>query len=126
MKTTIWNKDNCKKYAHSKGSMNVAIDGRISFNSTALEILGFTEKSRFQFVQDSENLENWYIQPISSIRGFQINCVKNRAIFYNRALAIKILQSINAGTSAKFIISPHLYEEIYIPIITHSKEEKND
>ena len=127
MKTIIWNKSNCKKYTHSKGTINISISGRISFNNRALEILGFTEKSKFLFIQDSDNNKNWYIQLTTKPEGFSITVKsKNRwTAFFNRSLAIQILQSLNAGQSTKFIISPHLFEEKYYPIITHSKEEKN-
>ncbi len=125
MKLKEYNKETCRRYQQKRATLQISSDGKISFNLRAATILNLKEYPNVTFLQDEDNLQNWYVKVEKEGKGFLTKEYRTHGRnFYSRALATNILQSVNSGVSCKFIVSPHLMEnsDLY-PIITHSKTE---
>lgn len=97
MKLKIFDEENCRPSAKEHSPfISINTKGHFWFNVQACELLKIGEHDNVIFLQDEEDLLNWYVQKTDG-RGFEIkrnDLKKTGLMFRNASLAKKIFRSL--------------------------------
>jgi hypothetical protein len=83
-------------------------NGRISFNSSAADMIGLKPNDRVKFFQDKNTSSDWYVEKVKEEDGFIVNRDKSKyrsVRFQNKALVIKVIDCFSEKKNISFLIA---------------------
>lgn len=94
--------------AHGLPRVNITRVGRFSFNKPAMQLLSIGDNDQVEFYQDEGDPQNWYISKVDK-GGFVLKAKignGNELVFYKKALAEVILESVDVKLTKPSVSLP--------------------
>ena len=96
MKLKSFNPGNTRTIRMGKPTIRFAKQGQILLSSTLVQKIGLTENDSIEFIQDEENLGDWYLVKAKPEQGFQLRSYKksNGLLANSAGMVLSFLESI--------------------------------